>query len=159
MDIALWILAFAGVLLGLAGLVLPLLPGTPLLLGGLWLAAWLGDYAQVGIGVLLVLAVMAALAWSVDYLAAVVGVKRAGASGQAMAGAGAGALLGVFGGLPGLLIGPIAGAVTGEWMAKRNPGQATRVGLAAGAAFVLAAVVKLGIGLAMVLVFGVAYLV
>ena len=56
MDIALWILAAASVLLGLAGLVLPLLPGTPLMLGGFWLAAWLGDYAQVGIPVLLVLA-------------------------------------------------------------------------------------------------------
>jgi uncharacterized protein len=159
MDIALWILAAAGVLLGLAGLVLPLLPGTPLLLGGLWLAAWLGDYAQVGIAALLVLALMAALAWLVDYLAAVIGVRRAGASGQAVAGAGAGAVLGLFGGLPGLLVGPIAGAMTGEWVARRNPAQATRAGLAAGLGFLLAAVVKLGIGLAMVLVFGVAYLV
>jgi hypothetical protein len=159
MDIALWILAAASVLLGLAGLVLPLLPGTPLLLGGLWLAAWLGDYAQVGIPVLLVLAVMAAAAWTVDYIAAVIGVKRVGASGKAMAGAGAGALLGVFGGLPGLVIGPIAGAMTGEWVARRNPMQAARAGLAAGLGFLLAAVVKLGIGLAMIAVFGVAYLV
>jgi uncharacterized protein YqgC (DUF456 family) len=159
MDIALWILAAASVLLGLAGLVLPLLPGTPLLLGGLWLAAHLGDYAQVGIPVLLVLALMAAAAWTVDYLAAVIGVKRVGASNKAMAGAGAGALLGVFGGLPGLVIGPIAGAMTGEWVARRNPTQAVRAGLAAGLGFLLAAVVKLGIGLAMVAVFGVAYLI
>jgi hypothetical protein len=159
MDIALWILAAASVLLGLAGLVLPLLPGTPLLLGGLWLAAWLGDYAQVGIPVLLVLAVMAAAAWTLDYIAAVIGVKRVGASGKAMAGAGAGALLGVFGGLPGLVIGPIAGAMTGEWVARRNPTQAARAGLAAGLGFLLAAVVKLAVGLAMVAVFGVAYLV
>ncbi len=159
MDIALWILATAAVLLGLAGLVLPLLPGSPLLLGGLWLAAWLGDYAQVGIPVLLVLALMAAVTWTVDYVAAVVGVKHVGASGTAMAGAGAGALLGVFGGLPGLVIGPIAGAVTGEWVARRNPTQAARARLAAGVGFLLAAVVKLGIGLAMVAVFGVAYFV
>lgn len=159
MDIALWVLAAAAVLFGLAGLVLPLLPGTPLLLGGLWLAAWLGDYVQVGIPVLLVLALMAAAAWGVDYLAAVIGVKHVGASRQAMAGAGAGALLGIFGGLPGLLLGPIAGAMTGEWVARRNPAQATRAGLAAGLSFLLAAVVKLGIGLAMVVVFGLAYLI
>lgn len=156
---ALGILAAAAVLLGLAGLVLPLLPGTPLLLGGLWLAAWLGDYAQVGVAVLLVLALMAALAWVVDYVAAVMGVKRVGASGKAMAGAGAGALLGVFGGLPGLVMGPVAGAMAGEWVARRNPRQAARAGLAAGLGFVLAAVVKLGIGLAMVAVFAVAYFV
>jgi hypothetical protein len=158
MDIALWILAGAAVLLGLAGLVLPLLPGSPLLLGGLWLAAWLGDYAQVGIGVLLVLAVMAVLAWGVDYVAAVVGVRHVGASHQAMAGAGAGALFGIFGGLPGLLLGPMAGAVAGEWAARRNGAQAARAGMAAGLGFVLAAVVKLGIGLLMLLVFGLAYL-
>ena len=101
MDIALWILAAASVLLGLAGLVLPLLPGTPLLLGGLWLAAWLGDYAQVGIPVLLVLALMAAAAWTVDYLAAVIGVKRVGTSTKAMPGPGAGALLVGFAARPG----------------------------------------------------------
>lgn len=157
MDIALWALAGAAVLLGLAGLVLPLLPGTPLLFGGLWLAAWLGDYAQVGIPVLVVLAVMALLAWGVDYVAAVVGVKRVGASHQAMAGAGAGALLGIFGGLPGLVVGPMAGAVAGEWVARRNGAQAARAGMAAGLGFVLAAVVKLGIGLLMLLVFGLAY--
>ena len=159
MDIALWMLAGASVLLGLAGLVLPLLPGTPLLLGGLWLAAWLGDYTQVSVSVLLVLTLMAALAWPVDYLAALIGVRRAGASGQAVAGAGAGAVLGLFGGLPGLLLGPIAGAMTGEWVAKRDRAQAARAGFAAGLGFLIAAVVKLGIGLSMVLVFGVAYLV
>jgi uncharacterized protein YqgC (DUF456 family) len=68
-------------------------------------------------------------------------------------------VLGLFGGLPGLLLGPIAGAMTGEWVAKRDRAQATRAGLAAGLGFLVAAVVKLGIGLAMVLVFGVAYLV
>jgi uncharacterized protein len=159
MDIALWVLAGAAVLLGLAGMVLPLLPGTPLLMGGLWLAAWLGDYERVGLPVLLVLASMAVAAWSVDYLAAVVGVRRAGASGQAMAGAGAGALLGFAGGLPGLLFGPIAGAMAGEWLAKKQASQAARAGLAAGLGFVLAALVKLGLGLTMVLVFAVAYLV
>jgi uncharacterized protein YqgC (DUF456 family) len=49
--------------------------------------------------------------------------------------------------------------MTGEWVARRNPAQAARAGLAAGVGFLLAAVVKLGIGLAMVVVFGVAYLV
>lgn len=159
MDILLGTLAAFAVLLGLAGLVLPLLPGTPLLFGGLWLAAWLGDYERVGVPVLLVLALMAVAAWSVDYLAAVVGVRRAGASGQAAAGAGAGALLGLAGGLPGLLVGPIAGAMAGEWLARRQTSQATRAGFAAGISFLVGAIVKLAIGLAMVVVFAVAYLV
>ena len=100
---------------------------------------------------LLVLALMAAAAWSADYLAAVFGVKHVGASRQAMAGVGAGSLLGIVGGLPGLLLGPIAGAMNGQWVARRNRAQATCAGLAA--------VVKLGTGLAMVVVFGLAYLI
>jgi len=89
----------------------------------------------------------------------VFGVKHVGASRQAMAGVGARSLLGIVGGLPGLLLGPIAGAMNGQWVARRNRAQATCAGLAASLSFLLAAVVKLGTGLAMVVVFGLAYLI
>lgn len=159
MDIVLWIAAGAAVLFGLAGLVLPLLPGTPLLFGGLWLAAWLDAYSRVSVTVVVVLAVMALAAWAVEYAAAALGVRQVGASGKAMAGAAIGALLGLFAGLPGLIIGPIVGAVAGEWIARRDAGQATRAGAAAGVGFIVAAVAKLGIGIAMVGVFALAYFV
>jgi uncharacterized protein YqgC (DUF456 family) len=158
-EIALWILAGVAVLVGLAGVVLPLLPGTPLLFGGLWLAAWLDGYAKVSGGVVVALGIMALLAWAVDYVAAVLGVKRVGASGLAMAGAGVGTLLGLLGGLPGLIIGPVVGAVAGEWIARKDSTQATRAGLAAGIAFVVAMAAKLGIAAAMLGVFAFAYFV
>lgn len=159
MDIALWILAGVAVLLGLVGLVLPLLPGTPLLFGGLWLAAWLDGYARVGGWVVLLLGVLALLAWAVDYVAAALGVQRAGASGLAMAGAGIGAVLGLLGGLPGLILGPILGAMVGEWIARRDARQATRAGIAAGLGFIIAIAAKLGLAAAMLGVFAFAYFV
>jgi hypothetical protein len=105
MDTVLWIVAGAAVLLGIAGIVLPLLPGTPLLFGGLWLAAWLDGYTRVSVTVVVVLGVLGVLAWAVDYLAATLGVKRVGASGKAVAGAAIGTVLGLFAGLPGLILG------------------------------------------------------
>jgi uncharacterized protein YqgC (DUF456 family) len=140
--------------LGLAGVVLPVLPGTPLLFGGLWLAAWLDGYPLVRV---LTVGVLALMAWLADYAAAALGVQRAGASGRAMAGAAIGAVLGAFAGLPGLVVGPVLGAMAGEWLVRRHAGQATRAGVAAGLGFVIAT--KLGLALGMLGVFAFAYFV
>lgn len=159
METALLILAIVAVLAGLAGVILPLLPGTPLIFVGLWLVAWLDGFARVGVTTVVVLGVMAALAFIVDYVASAMGVKRVGASGHAVAGAAVGAVLGIFAGLPGLILGPIVGAVIGEWYARRDHGQATRAGIAAGVGFLVAVVAKLGIAFAMLGIFAFAWFV
>jgi len=51
------------------------------------------------------------------------------------------------------------GAMAGEMLARRNAGQATRVGIAAGLSFIAAVAVKLGIAAGMLAVFVFAYLV
>jgi uncharacterized protein YqgC (DUF456 family) len=157
MELVLWLLALAAIALGLIGLVLPLLPGSPLLFGGVWLAAWLDDYTRISGWTVVLIGVMALLAWAVDYLAAVLGVKKVGASKQAMFGAGIGTLLGLPLGLIGLILGPIAGAMVGEWIARKDQQQAAKAGLAAGVAFIAAMALKLGLGIAMVAVFAFAY--
>ncbi|HRL75796.1 MAG TPA: DUF456 family protein [Candidatus Accumulibacter phosphatis] len=149
----LWIVAIAAMLLGLLGVLLPLLPGVPLLFGGMLLAAWLDDFARIGVPTLIVLAVMTLAAWLVEVLASVWGVKRTGASGMAIAGAGIGAILGILGGLPGLILGPIIGAVCGEYIARRDQRSATRAGIAAGIGFLVAVVAKLAIAVTMLAVF------
>lgn len=151
-------LALVAIALGLAGVVLPLLPGMPLLFGGLWLLAWSDGFARVGELTVVALGILALLAWGVDYLAAILGVKRVGASGLAVAGAAIGTVLGLFAGVVGVLVGPVLGAVAGEWLARRNGTQATRAGLAAGIGFLVAIVAKLGIAFMMVGIFAVAWL-
>jgi hypothetical protein len=157
MTLALWLLALAAIALGLLGLVLPLLPGSPLLLAGVWLAAWLDDYQRVGGWTVAVIAVLALAAWAIDYLAAVVGVKKVGASKQAMLGAGLGVLAGFVLGPVGLVLGPVVGATLGEYLARKDEVQAGKVGLAAGIAFVVAMALKFGLGLGMVALFAFAY--
>lgn len=159
MEMLLVVAAVVAILLGLAGIVLPLIPGTPLLLGGLWALAWLDGFARVGGLTVGMLAMMAVLAWAIDYAAAALGVKRVGASGLAVAGAAIGALLGLLGGIVGVIVGPILGAMAGEWLARRNHVQAARAGVAAGLGFLLAIVTKLGIAFAMLGVFAVAWMV
>ena len=157
MEIFLCILGVLAVLGGIAGTVLPFLPGPPLVFAGLWLLAWLDGFVHVGAGTLWRLGIFTALALAVDLLAAALGVKRVGASRLAVAGALVGGLLGLFGGVIGVIVGPIAGAMLGEWLAVRDHGQAVRIGAAAGISFIVAMAVKLGIVFAMLAVFALAW--
>ncbi len=148
-TVLLWVLAAALVVVGLLGLVLPVLPGAPLLFAGLLLAAWADSFAYVGPGTLVALGFMAFLTYAVDFAAAGVGAKRFGASKRAVVGAAIGAVVGLFFGLPGVLLGPFAGAVLGELSAQRNLQAAGRAGVGASLGLVLGAAAKLALGFAM----------
>jgi len=108
-GVLLWILAVLLAAAGLAGLVLPALPGAPLLFLGLVCAAWAEDFAKVGWGWLALIGGLAALTYPVDLAAGALGAKRFGASGRAVLGAALGGLVGLFLGLPGILLGPFVG--------------------------------------------------
>jgi uncharacterized protein len=117
-------LAWTGVILlivvGIAGTVLPALPGTVLVLAGIVWGAWLDEFTRVPVWVVVVCSVLAVLAWATDYVAALMGAKRVRASGWALAGAAAGTVAGIFTGFIGLLFMPLVGAMLGEWWALRN---------------------------------------
>lgn len=129
-DTLLWILSAVLILAGLAGIVLPALPGTILIFGGILLAAWIDDFQRVGGWALGAVAVLTVLALLMDYVSAVLGAKRAGASRQAVIGAALGTVAGIFMGLVGVLFMPLVGAAVGEFIARRHHGQALRVGIA-----------------------------
>jgi len=129
-DTAWWILSTALILLGLAGIVLPALPGTALVLAGIVLGAWIDDFTRVGWFTVAVVAVLAVLAWAMDYVAAVLGAKRVGASRQALIGAALGTVAGIFMGIVGVLVLPLVGAAAGEFMARGEHGRALHVGVA-----------------------------
>ncbi len=149
-SVALWILAVLLVAAGIAGLLLPALPGAPLLFAGLVCAAWAEDFAYVGPGWLAFLGVLAALTYPVDLAAGAVGARRFGASGRAVIGAALGALVGLFFGLPGILLGPFVGAVLAEILwERRNLRQAGRSGLGATVGLALGVATKLALAFAM----------
>lgn len=149
-EVLLWILAVLLVAAGLAGVVLPLLPGPILLFGGLLLAAWIEDFVYVGAGTMTALGVMAALMYALDAAGTAFGARRYGASPRAVAGAAIGAVIGVFFGLVGILIGPFVGAVIGELSVRPGLRAAARVGWGATIGLALAAAAKLALGFAMI---------
>lgn len=157
-DTLLWILVAVLVAAGIAGAVLPALPGAPLVFAGLLVAAWIDDFQRVGAVTLTVLGLLAALTFVVDWLATVMGAQRVGASRTAVIGAVIGTVVGLPLGLAGVVLGPLVGAVAGELAAQRSVLRAGHVGLATFLGFLVGTVVKLGVICAMIGIFIVAYL-
>ncbi len=141
------------ILVGLAGTVLPALPGTLFILGGIVLFAWADDFKRIGPWTLVGVSVLALLAWATDFLAAVLGARRVGASRLALLGAALGMLCGVFTGFVGLLFMPLVGAVIGEWIAGRDSLRAGKVGIATWLGMLVGTVIKLVLSFLMIGVF------
>ena len=148
-TILLWVLAVGLIVVGLAGLVLPVLPGPLILFVGLVLAAWAEGFAYAGKFTIILLAIMMILAFALDYLAAALGVRRFGSSRHASMGAVIGATVGMFLGLPGILLGPFVGAFLGELYSQNRLEAAGRAGLGAWFGFLLGTVAKVALGLLM----------
>lgn len=124
------ILAWILMLVGLAGTLLPVLPGTALIWLGAALYAWTTDFARVGGWLLLGLAAIAAAAYGLGYLTSAVGARGTGASRWGMGGAVAGGLAGLLLlGPAGILVGPFVGAVVGEMVAGRRDPEAIQAGV------------------------------
>jgi uncharacterized protein len=137
------LLAVVLVLVGIAGTLLPALPGLPFVFAGLLLAAWADGFAHVSGTTMIVLAVITLLAMAADFLASIFGPKLTGSSRWAVLGAGVGAIVGLFFSLPGLIIGPFVGAVAAEYIYRENLGQATKAGLGAWLGLIVGAVAKI----------------
>ena len=159
MSAVLWIVAVLMIIVGVVGTVMPVVPGAALVLGGIALAAWIDDFARISGWTVGVAAVLAALAFAADYVAAALGAKRAGASVLAIVGAAIGTVAGVFTGLVGLLFMPLAGAALGELIAQRDLRRAGKVGIATWLGLLVGTAVKVAIVFTMVGMFGVSLLV
>lgn len=150
MTIALWVLAVILIVIGVVGIVLPALPGTLFIFGGILLAAWIDGFTRVGGWTLGVIGVIAAASYLVDFAAGALGAKTLGASKRAMIGAGLGTVAGLFFGLPGIIIGPFIGAVIGELTVDRDIKKAGKAGLAAWIGFAIGTAVKVGLAFLMI---------
>jgi len=154
-----YMLAALLALVGLAGTIVPALPGLPLVFAGMLLAAWTSGFEQVGVWVVVLLGLMTLVSFAVDFWATAHGARRVGASRKAVVGAIIGTFAGLFFFPVGLLVGPFAGALVGEMLHGREWRQATKVGFGTWFGVVLAVVLKLGLAFAMIGIFAVAWLV
>ena len=152
-EILLYVLSAVLILVGIAGTILPALPGVPLVFAGMLVAAWAGDFNLIGWPTLVVLGVLTVIAVVVDFVAGLLGAKRVGASGWALFGAAVGTVVGMFFGLVGLILGPFVGAVAGELIAGSTLQRSTVVGIGAWIGFLFGTLAKIALCFTMLGVF------
>ncbi len=148
-----YVLAAVLIFAGIAGAVLPAIPGIPLVFAGMLLAAWTDHFQHIGWITLTILGILSALAMLIDFLAGALGAKRIGASHLALFGAAVGTIVGLFFGLFGLLFGPFFGAVIGEIIAGSKLDKATAVGIGTWVGLLFGTLLKLALCFTMLGVF------
>jgi uncharacterized protein len=142
MALTLNILAGVLILVGLICAILPSVPGIPIMFIGIWLLAGVDDYRHLGYGWLIGIAVVGTIGVAMDLGAGVLGAKRVGASPRALWGAFLGSIVGLFFGLPGVLLGPFLGAVLGELSAGNSPLRSAEVGVGTWVGLIFGTLVK-----------------
>jgi uncharacterized protein YqgC (DUF456 family) len=150
----------AGIIIaaGFVGSILPNLPGIPVMFGGMLLAAWLGHFEKIPVWVIVLLGVLAAFSIVFDFLAGTWGAKKYGASGAALWGALIGTVVGLFFGIPGLLLGPFVGAVVGQLASGSRIDHSARVGVGTWIGLLIATAIKLAVAFMMLGMFALALL-
>lgn len=140
--------------LGIAGTILPILPGTVLILLGALFYAVVEGFQAVGWPTLLVLTTLAAVATTADIWVGGLGARAGGASGWSIVAGMVGGLVGLlFFNLPGAVVGTILGVLIGEMIRVRDWRQALKAGGGWAAGWLLSVVVQLSLGLVMVAIF------
>lgn len=142
MNILLLVLGVVVVIAGVAALVLPMIPGVAVIYLGILLIAWADDFTRIGPVMLFVMLGLMMVALIADNVAGIFGARRAGASGWGVFGAGVGAVVGIFFGLPGVILGPAVGALAFEYFRNPDARKAVRAGLGGLLGFVLGVIAK-----------------
>jgi uncharacterized protein YqgC (DUF456 family) len=156
------VLLIAAVLLviaGLIGMIVPGIPGVLLVYAGLVCAAGSDGFARVGwitLGILLLLAIAA---MALDFLTASYGARRTGASRWAAVGAAGGTLIGLFFGIPGIILGPFLGAVLLELLVRKDFLQAGKAGVGTWLGLLVGVALKFALVFMMIGIFALAWFV
>ena len=154
-----YLLAGLLILAGIAGTILPALPGVPLVFAGMLLAAWADGFQHVPVWVMVVLGVLTLASIGIDVFATSLGAKRVGATKLAVFGAALGTFAGLFLGPLGLILGPFVGAVAGELMTGRDWKNASRVGFGTWLGLAIGTALKVALLFAMLGIFVAAVLI
>jgi uncharacterized protein YqgC (DUF456 family) len=142
MDIFLMIAGCIMILVGIAGSVLPILPGPAICYAALWLQQWRENrpfttkFLLVWGGVIVVVLLL-------DYLVPVLGTKKFGGSKYGVWGCGLGFLAAFWMGPWGIIFGPLIGAFIGEMIHSNQTHTALKAALGSFLGFLISSLLKL----------------
>ena len=154
MEVVVWVVTIFLFAVGLIGTVLPVIPGTTIILAAAVIhRLMLGPEKSIGWKLIAVLIALTVASYGFDFLGSYFGAKYFGATKWGALGAIVGALVGLFFGIPGLFVGPVIGAITGEFVAGKKMIEAGRAGWGSLLGTLGAIIGKLVIGLLMITIF------
>jgi uncharacterized protein YqgC (DUF456 family) len=154
MELFLWSVAVVLFAVGLIGTVMPVFPGTIIILAGVLLhRLMLGPEKSVGWGTITILVLLTVATYALDFLSGYFGAKYFGATKWGTFGALLGAVIGIFFGIVGLFVGPVIGAILGEFIAGKRMIDAGRAGWGSLLGNLGAMIGKLFIALVMITIF------
>ena len=136
------------IIVGIAGCILPVIPGPPLTFAGV-LVAQLTKFADLSFNTLFFLGVLAVVVQVLDYIVPAWGAKKFGGSRAGVWGSVIGLIIGIFFlplgpfGIVGILGGPFCGALVGEIMAGKKSDKAFRAAFGTFIGFVTGTLMKL----------------
>jgi len=145
-------LAIVLMILGIAGCLLPVLPGPPLTYLGL-VVLHFSKFADISKNLFIILGIVAVVVTVIDYVVPIWGTKQFGGSKYGMRGATVGLIIGLFLGPPGIIIGPFIGAVVGELIFKDDFKYALKAGFGSLLGFLTGVGLKLAAALLMTFYF------
>lgn len=152
MDYLLLALAIVLMILGIAGCLLPILPGPPLTYLGL-VVLHFTRFADISRNLFIILGIVAVVVTVIDYVVPIWGTKQFGGSKYGMRGATVGLIIGLFLGPLGIIIGPFIGAVVGELIFKDDVKYALKAGFGSLLGFLTGVGLKLAAALLMTFYF------
>ena len=151
MELLWWLIAIVLMAVGLIGTVLPVVPGTTIILAAAIIhQIMLGSGKSLGWWNIAALGSLTLLSYALEFAGGYFGAKRFGATKLGMFGATLGAIAGLFFPFPGLIVGPVLGAVAGELVAGKRLVSAGRAGWGTLLGNLAGMIGKLAIGLVMV---------
>ncbi len=154
MELFWWFLTIVLFAVGLMGTIVPVLPGTTIILAAAIIHRLvLGAEKSIGWKTIVVLVLLTLVSYVFDFLGSYFGAKYFGATKWGALGAVVGMIVGLFFGIIGLFAGPVIGAVAGEFIAGKRMIDAGRAGWGSLLGNVGATAAKLIIGLAMIAIF------
>ena len=143
-TIALTILCSVLMVVGLLGVVLPVLPGIPLSWLGLFIYALGTGFERISIATVVVFFILTVLTLVLDFAAPMLGARKYRASKLGVFGAFLGFTVGIFVlGFLGIILGPFIGAFLGELIARRKPKQALGSALGTFLGFIVGTLFKI----------------
>ena len=154
MELLWWLITIVLFAVGLIGTVLPVFPGTTIILAAAIIhRIMLGPEKSIGWRTIVVLVLLTLATYALDFLSGYFGSRYFGATKWGMFGAILGALIGIFFGIIGLFVAPVIGAILGEFVAGKRMIDAGRAGWGSLLGNLGGMIGKLVIGLVMITIF------